>query len=147
MLDGQGYAYAKRMVDVQNRMYRKQHGCNFTSVIPTNIFGKHDNFNLAYGECSLLSCVARTLSQACLPVVISWCGGRPNRGICHYPGHVLPGLIAKCYLAKQDDTAFVVWGSGTPRCSMTSPAALTCPGTARNSAHHLATLSHESRIY
>jgi GDP-L-fucose synthase len=42
----EGYAYAKRMVDVQNRMYKSQHGCNFTAVIPTNIFGKHDNFHL-----------------------------------------------------------------------------------------------------
>ena len=34
------------MVDVQNRMYKAQYGCNFTAVIPTNIFGKHDNFHL-----------------------------------------------------------------------------------------------------
>ena len=27
-------------------MYKAQHGCNFTAVIPTNIFGKHDNFHL-----------------------------------------------------------------------------------------------------
>ena len=45
----QGYAYAKRLVDVQNRMYNEQYGCNFTSVIPTNIFGKYDNFNLDQG--------------------------------------------------------------------------------------------------
>lgn len=32
----EGYAYAKRMVDVQNRLYNGQFGCNFTSVIPTN---------------------------------------------------------------------------------------------------------------
>ena len=42
----QGYAYAKRMVDVQNRLYNSQFGCNYTSVIPTNIFGPHDNFDL-----------------------------------------------------------------------------------------------------
>jgi GDP-L-fucose synthase len=42
----EGYAYAKRMVDVQNRLYNAQFGCNFTSVIPTNIFGPHDNFHL-----------------------------------------------------------------------------------------------------
>ena len=42
----EGYAYAKRMVDVQNRMYKSQHGCNYTAVIPTNIFGKHYNFHL-----------------------------------------------------------------------------------------------------
>ncbi|KAK3720319.1 hypothetical protein QZH41_020399, partial [Actinostola sp. cb2023] len=41
-----GYAYAKRMIDVQNRAYHKQHGCQFTSVIPTNVFGPHDNYNL-----------------------------------------------------------------------------------------------------
>lgn len=28
----EGYAFAKRMVDVQNRLYRTQYGCNFTSV-------------------------------------------------------------------------------------------------------------------
>jgi GDP-L-fucose synthase len=71
----EGYAYAKRMIDVQNRYnfhsffhfyagsggpaltpsttlrsthraYHEEYGCNFTSVVPTNIFGKWDNFNL-----------------------------------------------------------------------------------------------------
>jgi nucleoside-diphosphate-sugar epimerase len=45
----QGYAYAKRMVDVQNRMYNRQYGCHFTAVIPTNIFGPHDNFSMETG--------------------------------------------------------------------------------------------------
>jgi len=40
------YAYAKRMIDVQNRAYSKQYGCKFTSVIPTNIYGPHDNYHL-----------------------------------------------------------------------------------------------------
>ena len=55
----QGYAYAKRLVDVQNRLYRKQYGCNFTSVIPTNIFGKHDNFELRSGAQAVLSSSVR----------------------------------------------------------------------------------------
>eukprot|EP00742_Colponemidia_sp_Colp-10_P009386 GILJ01010231.1.p1 GENE.GILJ01010231.1~~GILJ01010231.1.p1 ORF type:complete len:304 (-),score=57.09 GILJ01010231.1:197-1108(-) len=42
----EGYAYAKRMIDVLNRCYAEEYGCNFTSVIPTNIFGKFDNFHL-----------------------------------------------------------------------------------------------------
>ena len=42
----EGYAYAKRMIDVLNRSYREEYGCNFTSVIPTNIYGAHDNYNL-----------------------------------------------------------------------------------------------------
>ncbi|KAK4328382.1 hypothetical protein Pmani_001210 [Petrolisthes manimaculis] len=45
-----GYAMAKRMVDVMNKVYHEQYGCNFTAVIPTNIFGPHDNFNLEDGH-------------------------------------------------------------------------------------------------
>ncbi|KAG0348352.1 GDP-L-fucose synthase [Podila humilis] len=41
-----GYSHSKRMVDVMNRAYNQQFGCNFTSVIPTNVFGPHDNFHL-----------------------------------------------------------------------------------------------------
>ncbi|CAH1963136.1 unnamed protein product [Acanthoscelides obtectus] len=41
-----GYSYAKRLIDVQNKAYYQQHGCIFTSVIPCNVFGPHDNYNL-----------------------------------------------------------------------------------------------------
>ncbi|KAJ3167388.1 GDP-L-fucose synthase [Geranomyces variabilis] len=40
------YAYAKRMIDVANRAWNEQYGCQFTSVIPTNVYGPHDNFHL-----------------------------------------------------------------------------------------------------
>jgi len=40
-----GYSYAKRMIDVLNRAYHEQHGCMFTSVVPCNVFGPHDNYN------------------------------------------------------------------------------------------------------
>ena len=42
----EAYAYAKRMIDIMNRSYNKEYDCNFTSIIPTNIYGPHDNFNL-----------------------------------------------------------------------------------------------------
>ncbi|XP_069813082.1 GDP-L-fucose synthase [Dendropsophus ebraccatus] len=73
-----GYSYAKRMIDVQNRAYHQQHGCNFTAVIPTNVFGPYDNFNIE-------------------------------------DGHVLPGLIHKVYLAKENGSALSIWGTGKPR--------------------------------
>jgi GDP-L-fucose synthase len=41
-----GYAYSKRMVDVQSRAYRKQYGCNFVTAIPNNLFGENDNYDL-----------------------------------------------------------------------------------------------------
>ncbi|KAF7283687.1 hypothetical protein GWI33_023183 [Rhynchophorus ferrugineus] len=40
-----GYSYAKRMIDVMNQAYCDQQGCIFTSVIPCNVFGPHDNYN------------------------------------------------------------------------------------------------------
>jgi len=42
----EGYAYAKRMLEVQTRLYNEQFGTNFVTVIPTNIFGPYDNYNL-----------------------------------------------------------------------------------------------------
>ena len=46
----EGYAYTKRMIDVMNRSYNKEYGCKFTSIIPTNIYGHNDNFNLENGH-------------------------------------------------------------------------------------------------
>ncbi|XP_066261599.1 GDP-L-fucose synthase [Euwallacea similis] len=40
-----GYSYAKRLIDVMNQAYHEQHGCIFTSVVPCNVFGPHDNYN------------------------------------------------------------------------------------------------------
>jgi len=71
------YAYAKRMGQVQIQAYREQYGVNYFTVIPCNIYGPGDNYNLANG-------------------------------------HVIPSLIHKMYLAKQNNTDFVVWGSGSP---------------------------------
>lgn len=72
----EGYAYAKRLIDTMNRAYAEEYQCNFTSIIPTNIYGPDDNFSIE-------------------------------------KGHVIPGLIHKCYLAKQNNTPFTIWGSGT----------------------------------
>eukprot|EP01138_Halocafeteria_seosinensis_P010311 gb/GECG01010529.1/.p1 GENE.gb/GECG01010529.1/~~gb/GECG01010529.1/.p1 ORF type:complete len:325 (+),score=43.94 gb/GECG01010529.1/:1-975(+) len=46
----EGYAYAKRMIDVMNRAYQEEYGCQFTSVIPTNVYGPYDNFNIDDGH-------------------------------------------------------------------------------------------------
>ncbi len=71
------YAYAKRMADVQIRAYNEQYGLNYVSVIPTNIYGINDNFDIENG-------------------------------------HVIPMLIHKCYLARENNTDFTIWGSGEP---------------------------------
>lgn len=44
------YAYAKRMTDIQIRAYKEQYGLDYVSVIPTNIYGPKDLFDLKNGH-------------------------------------------------------------------------------------------------
>lgn len=76
-ISNDAYAYAKRMLEVHSKAYQEQYGDNFICVIPTNIYGENDNYDLE-------------------------------------GGHVIPSLMHKCYLAKQDNKPFVVRGTGTP---------------------------------
>jgi GDP-L-fucose synthase len=44
------YAFAKRNGDILAQAYNEQYNMNIISVIPTNIYGKHDNFSLKDGH-------------------------------------------------------------------------------------------------
>jgi len=44
------YAYAKRMLEVHCRTYREMYNSDFICIIPTNIYGHHDNFSLEDGH-------------------------------------------------------------------------------------------------
>tara|TARA_R100000329_G_C7590901_1_gene209562 strand:- start:253 stop:1158 length:906 start_codon:yes stop_codon:yes gene_type:complete len=45
-----GYAYAKRMLEVQSRAVNRQYNLNYDCIIPTNIYGPHDNFSIDDGH-------------------------------------------------------------------------------------------------
>lgn len=45
-----GYAYAKRMLEVQSKLYQRDFKRNYICVIPTNIYGSYDNFHLEDGH-------------------------------------------------------------------------------------------------
>ena len=45
-----GYSYAKRMAEVQMRSYNEQYGLNYFGVIPCNIYGPNDFYNLQDGH-------------------------------------------------------------------------------------------------
>jgi len=45
-----GYAYSKRMLEVHCRALNEQFGREYICVIPTNVYGIHDNFNLEDGH-------------------------------------------------------------------------------------------------
>jgi len=38
------------LIDILNRGYNQEHGHSYTSVIPTNVFGPDDNFNIEEGH-------------------------------------------------------------------------------------------------
>jgi len=44
------YAYAKRMADIQIRAYNEQYGLKYKSVIPCNIYGSNDNYDIKNGH-------------------------------------------------------------------------------------------------
>lgn len=48
----EGYAYAKRMLDIQCRNYNKYCNRKYVCILPVNIYGKEDNFNI--GEAHLI---------------------------------------------------------------------------------------------
>lgn len=74
-----GYSYAKRMIDVQNRAYFQQHGCTFTSVIPTNVFGPYDNFNIEDGHV-LPGLIHKVhLAKSSGSALTVWGSGKPRR--------------------------------------------------------------------
>jgi GDP-L-fucose synthase len=41
-----GYGYAKRMADIQIKAYNQQYGTKYFSIIPCNIYGPNDNYNI-----------------------------------------------------------------------------------------------------
>jgi GDP-L-fucose synthase len=44
------YAYAKRMAEVQIRAYNEQYKKKYFCVIPTNVYGPHDNYDIENGH-------------------------------------------------------------------------------------------------
>jgi len=89
----EGYAYAKRMIDTMNRAYASEYGCNFTSIIPTNIYGKHDNFSIEKGHV--------------IPGLIHKChkAKRDNTSFCIYGS----GTPLRQFVYSRDLAELTVW--------------------------------------
>ena len=78
------YAIAKiagiKMCDA----YRSQYGCNFISVMPTNLYGPNDNYDLKNSH--VLPALIRKFHEAKIndqPEVIVWGSGAPRREFLH----------------------------------------------------------------
>ena len=73
------YAYAKRMIEVMSRAYRQQYNLNAVSVIPCNVYGPRDNFNLESSHvlpALIHKCYLAKINNTDLHV---WGTGKPTR--------------------------------------------------------------------
>jgi len=91
------YAIAKiagiKMCDA----YRSQYGCNFISVMPTNLYGPNDNYDL--NNSHVLPALIRKFHEAKVngaPSVEVWGSGSPRREFLH-----ADDLAAACYYLMQ----------------------------------------------
>jgi len=91
------YAIAKiagiKMCDA----YRDQYGCNFISVMPTNLYGPNDNYDLNISH--VLPALMRKMHEAKIhnqPAVEVWGSGTPKREFLH-----ADDLAAACYFLME----------------------------------------------
>ena len=80
----EGYALAKIAGIKMCETYRRQHGCDFISAMPTNLYGPGDNFDLKTSH--VLPALMRKFHEsrtAGSPAVQVWGTGTPMREFLH----------------------------------------------------------------
>ena len=80
----QWYAIAKIAGIKLCQAYRRQHGCDFISVMPTNMYGPNDNYDLEKSH--VLPALIRKFHEAKVanaPTVTCWGTGAPRRELLH----------------------------------------------------------------
>ena len=106
------YAIAKIAGIKLCESYRRQHGDDFRSVMPTNLYGPGDNFDLETSH--VLPALLRKFHQATLDgasEVPVWGSGRPKREFLH-----ADDLAEAClFVMSLGESAY--WGAVDTRCS------------------------------
>jgi GDP-L-fucose synthase len=80
----EGYAIAKIAALEMAKMYRRQYGMDAISLMPTNLYGPIDNFDLQSSH--VLAALLRKIHEAKVegsPTVEIWGTGRPRREFLH----------------------------------------------------------------
>jgi GDP-L-fucose synthase len=104
------YAIAKIAGIKMCEAYRDQYGCNFISVMPTNLYGPNDNYDLQQSH--VLPALIRKFHEALKsnqPEVLVWGSGTPKREFLY-----VDDLADACYFLMQtyNDAAFLNIGTG-----------------------------------
>lgn len=105
------YAIAKIAGIKMCENYKRQYGCNFISVMPTNMYGPNDNYNL--NNSHVLPALIRKFHDAKennLPSVEMWGTGTPMREFLHADDL---GDACVFLMNSYDGEQFVNIGSGT----------------------------------
>lgn len=80
----EGYAIAKIAALEMGKMYNRQHGMDVLSLMPTNLYGPNDNFDLE--KAHVLPALLRKVHEAKIaraPTVEIWGTGAPRREFLH----------------------------------------------------------------
>ncbi|MCI1188908.1 GDP-L-fucose synthase [Hymenobacter sp. DH14] len=80
----EAYAIAKIAGIKLCEYFRKQHGCDYISAMPTNLYGPGDNYDLANSH--VLPAMLRKFHEAKMngqPEVVIWGSGTPRREFLH----------------------------------------------------------------
>ncbi len=104
------YAIAKIAGIKMCEAYRAQYGCNFISVMPTNLYGPNDNYDLQKSH--VLPALIRKFHEGKknnIPSVVLWGTGNPRREFLH-----VDDLAEACvFLMKTyDEAGFLNIGRG-----------------------------------
>ena len=105
------YAIAKIAGIKMCESYKRQYGCNFISVMPTNMYGPNDNYNLTNSH--VLPALIRKFHDAKehnLPFVEMWGTGTPMREFLHADDL---GDACVYLMNTYNEEKFVNIGSGT----------------------------------
>ena len=106
----QWYAIAKIAGIKMCQAYRRQHGCDFISAMPTNLYGPNDNYDLQNSH--VLPALIRKFHEAKMigaPTVSCWGTGSPLREFLY-----ADDLARACIFLMQNysDEQFINVGSG-----------------------------------
>ena len=90
--------------------YREQYGCDFISVMPTNLYGPNDNYDLEKSH--VLPALIRKIHEAKVnnkPSVVLWGTGTPRREFLH-----ADDLADACFFLMQNfsEPGFINIGTG-----------------------------------
>lgn len=97
------YGLAKKMLIVQSQAYREQHGFNSVNLIPVNLYGPRDNFDLETSHVipALIRKVLEAGEQGTTSVQL-WGDGSPTREFLYAPDAAEGILLGAEYVNSSD---------------------------------------------